>query len=295
MNLSEYLIGDSLQSFRQYKGLSVKELAEGICSEEELVSFEKEKAYPSLETLNQLANKMNIDLTYFFNIASKSTINYSTAVMQIINKHKRNWNYQAIYEIVQKELENPIFQPVMLKQFLVWHQGICVFYLENDFDKAIELLHGALDLTNEKRVNLSEREVEILTSIAILYKDMNLYTEAISMFKKGLNDLEKLPHILESRGKVRILFGLSQALTEIGEFQESLVYCQKGIEICIHEEIQYLFANLHYQSGENYIKFGNKEKGIEFLQKAIYILQLQRNDKFIQIIESEMEKLLNKC
>lgn len=295
MNLSEYLIGDSLQSFRQYKGLSVKELAEGICTEEELISFEREKSYPNLVTLNQLANKMNIDLTYFFNIASKSSINYSTAVMQIINKHKRNWNYQAIHEIVQKELENPIFQPVMLKQFLVWHQGICVFYLENNFDKAIQLLHGALDLTNEKRVNLSEREVEILTSIAILYKDMNHYTEAISMFKKGLNDLEKLPHILESRGKVRILFGLSQALTEIGEYQESLVYCQKGIDICIHEEIQYLFANLHYQSGENYIKLGNKEKGKEFLQKAIYILQLQKNDKFIQIIETEMEKSLNKC
>ncbi|KON86236.1 hypothetical protein AF332_04940 [Sporosarcina globispora] len=295
MNLSEYLIGDSLQSFRQYKGLSVKELAEGICSEEELISFEKEKAYPRLETLNQLAGRMNIDLTYFFNIASKSAINYSTAVMQLINKHKRNWNYQAIYEIVQKELENPVFQPVMLRQFLVWHQGICVFYLENDFDKAIQLLHGALDLTNEKRVNLSEREVEILASIAILYKDMNHYMDAIAMLKKALNDLEKLPHILESRGKVRILFGLSQALTEVGEFQESLVYCKKGIDICIHEEIQYLFANLHYQSGENYIKLGNQEKGIEFLQKAIYILQLQKNDKFIQIIESEMEKLLNKC
>ncbi|WP_232233728.1 helix-turn-helix domain-containing protein [Bacillus sp. J33] len=294
MNLSEYLIGDSLKSFRQYKNLSVKELAEGICSEEELISYEKERVYPSLETLNQLANKLNIDLTYFFNIASKATINYSTAVMQIINKLKRNWNYQAINEIIQKELDNPIFQPVMLKQFLIWHQGICVFYLEDNFEKAINLLHEALDLTNSKRENLTEREVEILASIAILYKDTHQYEDAIEIFKKALNDLEKLPHILESRGKVRILFGLSQALTEIGEFEESLVYCQKGIDICIHEEILYLFANLHYQCGENYIKLGNEEIGKEHLQKSIYILQLQRNEKFIKIVKSEMEKLLNK-
>ncbi|URM33393.1 helix-turn-helix transcriptional regulator [Cytobacillus firmus] len=293
MNLSEYLIGDSLKSFRQYKNISVKELADGICSEDELLSYEREKSYPSLETLNQLANKLNIDLTYFFNIASKSSINYSTAVMQIINKYKRKWNYQAIYEIVQKELNNPIFQPAMLKQFLVWHQGISVFYLEKDFEKAINILHGALDLTNEKRENLTEREVEILTSIAILYKDTGRYEEAINLFKKALGDMEKLPHILESRGKVRVLFGLSQALTEMGDFEESLYYCEKGIEICIHEEIMYLFANLHYQSGENLIKLGQKEKGQEYILKSIYILRLQQNENFIQIVEKEMEKLLN--
>jgi tetratricopeptide (TPR) repeat protein len=292
MNLSEYLIGDSLQSFRQYKNMSTKELSEGICTEEELISYEKERDYPSLEILNQLLNKLSIDLTYFFNVASKSSINYSTAVMQIINKHKRTWNYEAIYEIVQKELNNPIFQPVLLKQFLLWHQGICVFYLEKDKERAISLLHQAIDLTNPKRENLSEREIEILTGIALLHKDCKDYNEAIRVMKKALKDYEKLPHTLEPKGKVRLLFGLSQSLTEVGDYKQSIFYCQKGINLCLHEETLYLCANLHYQYGENLVKLGEKEAGKEFLKKSISILQLQKNEKLITIIEQEMEKML---
>ncbi|MGD6894514.1 helix-turn-helix domain-containing protein [Bacillus infantis] len=293
MNLSEYLIGDSLQSFRQYKNMSTKELSEGICTEEELISYEKERDYPSLEILNQLLNKLSIDLTYFFNVASKSSINYSTAVMQIINKHKRTWNYEAIYEIVQKELNNPIFQPVLLKQFLLWHQGICVFYLEKNKERAISLLHQAIDLTNPKRENLSEREIEILTSVALLHRDTKNYREAISIFKKAYEDLEKLPHILDPRGKVRVLLGLAQTLTEIEDYNESLTFCQKGIDLCIHEEILFLSANLYYQYGENLIKLGKVEKGKECINKSIYILKLQRNEKLVRIVESELENLLS--
>lgn len=293
MNLSEYLIGDSLQSFRQYKNMSTKELSEGICTEEELISYEKERDYPSLEILNQLLNKLSIDLTYFFNVASKSSINYSTAVMQIINKHKRTWNYEAIYEIVQKELNNPIFQPVLLKQFLLWHQGICVFYLEKDKERAISLLHQAIDLTNPKRENLSEREIEILTGIALLQKDCNNYLEAIEMMKKALSDFDKLPHILDIRGKVRLLFGISQSLTDIGKYEESLYYCKVGMDLCLHEEILYLCANLHYQYGENLVRLGQKEEGLEFINKSISILQLQRNEKLIKIVEFEMERLFS--
>jgi tetratricopeptide (TPR) repeat protein len=293
MNLSEYLIGDSLQSFRQYKNMSTKELSEGICTEEELISYEKERDYPSLEILNQLLNKLSIDLTYFFNVASKSSINYSTAVMQIINKHKRTWNYEAIYEIVQKELNNPIFQPVLLKQFLLWHQGICVFYLEKDKERAISLLHQAIDLTNPKRENLSEREIEILTSVALFHRDIEDYTEAISLLEKALNDLEKLPYVLDSRGKVKVLFGLSQTLTETGEFEKSIYFCQKGIDLCIHEEILYLSANLHYQYGDNLVQLGKVNEGKVYMQKALTILKLQKNEKFIKMVESEMENLFN--
>ncbi len=295
MSLKRYLIGETLESFRQYRNLSIQDLSKDICSEDELIAFEKEKAYPSLENLDKLAERLDIDLTYFFNVATNSTINYSNAVIRIINKHKRYWNYHAIYEIVQKELTNPIFQTGALKQFLIWHQGIVVFYLENDFAKAINLLNEAINITNPNRRGLNEREIEILTSIAILCKEEENYGNAISIFKDALRNLEKLPYILEPKGKLKALFGLSQALTETEEYNESLIYCQKGIDLCINEELLYLFANFHYQAGENHIKLGNKEKGREFLNESIYILKMQKNDKFIKIIETEMEKLLYKC
>lgn len=293
MSLKRYLIGETLESFRQYKHLSIQELSKDICTVDELISFEREKAYPSLETLDKLARRLDIDLTYFFNIATKSTINYSNAVIRIINKHKLNWNYHAIYEIVQREIDNSIFQSDELKQFLLWHQGVSVFYLENDFAKSINLLNQAIDITNPNRSELNEREIEILTSIAILCKEEKSYNNAIAIFKDALKNLEQLPYILDAKGKLKVLFGLSQALTEIEEYNESLIYCQKGIDLCINEELLYLFANFHYQVGENHVKLGNIEKGREFLEESINILKTQKNDKFIKIIETELVKLFN--
>lgn len=292
-SLNTYLIGDTLRSFREYKKLSIEELSEGVCTEEALSSFEKQVSYPDLETLNSLLRKLNVDLAYFFNVASKSSINYSNAVIRLINRYKRDWDYERIQEILDKELCNPIFQTDHLRQFLIWHQGICKFYLEKNLDEALELLYEAIDITNKKREDFNEREIEILTSIAILHKESNKFEEAISIFKKALDYFESLPDILDPRGKIRVYFGLAQALTEVCQYEESLIYCKTGIEYCITHELIYLLSSLYYQTGENLIKLFRKEEGLEYLDRAIYILKVQENKKFIKIIENEKDKLLH--
>lgn len=291
-NLSAYLIGDTIKSFREYKKLSIEELSEGICTEEELVAFEKEVSYPDLETLNLLLKKLNVDLAYFFNVASRSSINYANAVIRLINRLKLEWNYVRIQEIIEKEINNPIFQVGQLKQFLKWHQGICTFYLEKDLSKALEILYEAIDVTNKNRVDFNEKEIEILSSIAILHKESGNFEESYLIFENAKNYLENLPEILEPRGKLRVYFGIAQTLTEIGRFEESLEYCKKGIEYCFNQELLYLLPSLYYQSGENLIKLNRKSEGIQYIEKAIYLLELQENKKFIKIIENEKDKLL---
>lgn len=292
-NLSAYLIGDTIKSFREYKKLSIEELSDGICTEEELISFEKEQAYPELKTLFHLLNRLNVDLAYFFNVASKSSINYSNAVIRLINRFKREWNYEGIQEIIEKELDNPIFQTDQLKQFLKWHQGICTFYLEKDLSKALDLLYSAIDVTNKNRVDFNEREIEILASIALLHKETGNFKESIKLLKEALNCFENLPDILEPRGKIRVYFGLTQALTEIGEYEESLQYSKEAIKFCLSQELLFLLAHLYYQCGENLIKLTRKEEGIQYIENAIYIAELQENNKLSKIIENEKDKLIS--
>ncbi|MGG0717357.1 tetratricopeptide repeat protein [Robertmurraya massiliosenegalensis] len=292
-SLNTYLIGDTLKSFREYKKLSLKELSEGVCTEEELISFEKEVVYPDLETLNLLLRRLNVDLAYFFNVASKSSINYANAVIRLINRLKRAWNYERIQDIINNELENPIFQTDQLRQFLIWHQGICTFYLEKDLSKALDLLYQAIDITNKNRVEFNEREIEILTSIALLHKESGNFEEAVKLFKDSLESLENLPDILEPRGKIRVYFGLAQTLTEIGEYAESFQFSREGIDFCITQDLMFLLAHLYYQCGENLIKMYQKEEGLQYIEKAIYMSKLQENEKISEIIENEKDKLLS--
>lgn len=288
----DYFIGETLQSFREFKNMTIEELAEGICTEEELLLFEKDKAFPTLEILHKLAAKLKIDISYFINVASKSTINYTTAVIQIVDRYKRERNYHAIFNIVKRELNNPAFGDPYLKQFLIWHEGICVYYLHNDLEQAIELLYEAISITNSANLNLTERETEILNSIAILHYENKDYENALNIFLEALTNLDKLPHLLNHKVKIRVLFGLSQVFTELGKYEESLTYCYKGIDLCINEESLYCLNEFYYQMGENYVKLGDFEKGKECLDECLHLLKLEKKTGLLEIIQGEVKKLL---
>jgi transcriptional regulator with XRE-family HTH domain len=290
--IDEYTFGEVLKSFREYKEMSLKELADNICTVEELISFEKGSVYPTLDTCFQLAMKLNVELTYILEIISKTNINYPIKIMKIIDRYKRERNYEAVYNIVRIEQKNPLFSQLQLKQYLLWHLGICTFYVEKDFDKAIELLYQAIELTNPSKKNLYENEIEILTSIALLFYDTQEYQVAMTIFMEVLADLDKLPNLCNSLIKLKILFGLSQSLTELGEYQQSISYCEKGIELCTSEEKLFLLLEFHYQLGENYAKLGECTKANDNFNKCLFLLKLERKEKLYEIIEKEIAKQL---
>jgi tetratricopeptide (TPR) repeat protein len=295
MSLVGYNFGEILRSSRVFKGLTEAQLAEGICSEVEIIQFEKEEKYPTIDQLFKMASKLKVELNHFFDIASTDTYNYAIAVTELIKKYKRERDYAAIHEIVQKEQDNPLFKHTSFNQFLVWHQGICTYYLEGDRQKSISQLAQALEMTHQEQAGMSEREIEILTSMAIIEKDSGNLDKAVELFQNALNELTGLPQVLDSRIWLRILYGLAQALSKIERYEESLIYCSKGIDNCIYEENMYLFGELYYQTGMNYIKLGKENKGKEYLEKAIMIFKLQQNEKFASLVMDEMGKLLKYC
>ncbi|MBY0122289.1 helix-turn-helix transcriptional regulator [Bacillus sp. S/N-304-OC-R1] len=293
MKLEKYLFGEILQSFREYKSLSLEELAGGICTVEELVSFEKERAYPTLDVLYKFAKKLDMELTYFFDIASKTTIHYPNAVIQLIEKYKRERDYVAINNIIQSEKYSPLFNQKSLKQYLMWHQGICYHHLDGDSDRAFDTLSKAIALTNPKRVSLTEREIEILTSIGLIFYDTKNYRSAVTIFLEALSSIENLPHVLNMKGQLRILFGLSQAYTKLDMYEESLSYCYKGLNLCINEELLYLLNEFYYQIGHNYVKIGEVDKGKYYLEECLHLLRLEKKTRLLKIMEIEIDNLLN--
>jgi transcriptional regulator with XRE-family HTH domain len=295
MGLVGYNFGEILRSSRIFKGLTEAQLADGICSEEDIIQFEKEAKYPTIDQLYKIASKLEIELNHFFDIASTDTFNYAIAVTELIKKYKRERDYGAINEIIQKEQDNPLFKHKSFNQYLVWHQGICTYYLEEDKLKSIALLDQALAMTHKEQANMTEREIEILTSMAIIEKDSGSLDKSVELFRNALNQLTELPQVQDSSIWLRILYGLAQALSKLERFEESLIYCSKGIDNCIYEENMYLFGELHYQAGMNFIKLGIENKGKEYLEKAVLSFKLQKNEKYASLVTTEMEKLLKFC
>lgn len=237
-----YNFGEILRSSRVFKGLTEAQLAEGICSEVDIIQFEKEEKYPTIDQLFKMASKLEVELNHFFDIASTDTYNYAIAVTELIKKYKRERDYAAINEIIQKEQDNPLFKHTSFNQFLVWHQGICTYYLEGDRKQSIGLLDEALNMTHQEQTGMSEREIEILTSMAIIEKDSGNLDKAVELFQNALNELTGLPQVLDSRIWLRILYGLARHCQSLRDMknpsstvvkESTIVYMKK---ICIYLE-----------------------------------------------------------
>ncbi|MCJ8008538.1 helix-turn-helix domain-containing protein [Lederbergia wuyishanensis] len=288
-------IGEILQSLRVNKGIALEELAEDICSVEELDLMEKNKQVPTIDQLFMLANKLNVKLSDFFDFTSADSASYVSAVSGLINKYKRERNYKAIDEIVQREKVNPLFNFPSSQQFLLWNEAICLYYLSEpqirDKETSVKMLNEALDITNPLRKGLSEREIEIKMSIAIIEKDHMNFEGAITILKEILEDIDKFPALAEPQIRLRALFGLSQSLSRLNKFEESLIYSEKGIKQCINDEVLYLLGEFLYQSASNNLALDNKKLGIDYLNKALNIFKLQENHAFSNFVENELEKL----
>ncbi|MBY0124113.1 helix-turn-helix domain-containing protein [Bacillus sp. S/N-304-OC-R1] len=292
MKIENLNFGEVLHSLRTYKKLKIEELADGICSAEDIELFEKDHKYPTLEQFSKLADKLNVDVNYLFDFTTSSRFNYSVTVSNLINDYKKKRDYRAIYEIIQKEKANPLFHKTPNQQYLLWHEGICVYYIENNKELAIQLLEKAIKLTNTNFTNLTEREIDILSSIAIIEKDAQNFDTALSLFSEAINHLSAIPYKHDPKIEIKVFYSYAQLLTKVGRYHESLRYCLEGIQICISKDLNYQFADFHYQAGENYIRLGELEKGNEYMEKAITIFNIQGNSKFAQLVKTEYRKLL---
>ncbi|WP_110927901.1 helix-turn-helix domain-containing protein [Bacillus massiliglaciei] len=290
--MAELNVGSVIRELRSKHGMSIDDLAENVCQPEDLWDYERNIKSPTVNELEQIADKLNVDVIYFFTLANKPIFNYIETIQALIKKHKRTRNYKAIQGIVNNELPTAMDKSKSFFQFIKWHQGICQFYIQDDKDSSLETLYEALHLTSKDGIIVNLIEIEILTSIGGIYLEIQAYEKALYIFRSILQHLEEQDHLKEGTIYIRILHTLAQTLTEMEEYEESLELCLKAIEICISNEFLFLFGELFFLTGENYVRLGNLELGIEYMDKSKMIFELQNDAVFVNLVSEEKERVI---
>ncbi|UOY94534.1 helix-turn-helix transcriptional regulator [Ectobacillus sp. JY-23] len=283
-------IGLIIKDVRKALGYTQKELVEGICSQAQLSKIESGKENPSSVTLYKIAKKLGIDINYFFNVAQSPQLEYMKNIKAEMRKQVRNRNYGEVAALIKREKDKQIFQDIDSQQFFLWHEGVCVYYLERNEEKAISFLKTALRMTSRTPHFATEREIEILNSIGIIYNETKKYEESIETYTKALQ-LIHTEHEESYKVKIRVLYGLSKSLTAIQKFTESVDYIDLGIKECLKQETLYLFGELHYQQGVNWHHLNEKERAVQFMQKAATIFELQQNYTFSEFVHNNISML----
>ena len=100
MKSTKELIATRLKELRKKRGLTQEELAEAInLDAKHLSKLERAGSYPSIPTLEKLADALQVELKDIFNFDSLKDKNYIIDEFQKILKYSDNKHLQVLYKI----------------------------------------------------------------------------------------------------------------------------------------------------------------------------------------------------
>ncbi|MEI5907493.1 helix-turn-helix domain-containing protein [Bacillus spongiae] len=285
-------IGEEIFMLRKSIGMSQTELSKGICTQAQISKIEKGLVYPYATTLYQIAKKLGVDLNYFFDIASSPNISYIKELESLLKQYRRKMEYKKIQDIIHDERKNPlVINNKYNFQLLLWHQGICLYHLDNQPKEAISILNQAIELTNQHLKVYSEREIEIINSKSVIYFEQHEYDLMLLEYKGIMGQLDSLHTQIDPTIKTRILYNTAKGLTRKEEYEQSIHYCMEGIEWCQETDNMYLFAELHYHIGYNYEALNDWQSAYEFMSKALFMFDIQNNHQYTPLIHRKLDDI----
>ncbi|WPK11478.1 helix-turn-helix domain-containing protein [Lysinibacillus louembei] len=277
-------ISQKIKELRKKRGLTQKDLAEGICTQAMVSNFEKGEMIPSSLTLFAIAQRLGVDMNYFFDISnSTSTSIKATDAQQIIRKLIHQHDYQSAYFIVQNELLQEALLAPEYRQFLLWHKGICLWFLHKELDAAIQTLEDALQIDNQQN---TEQTAAILNSIAVIYAEATLYEKSLAYYEQCLPLLQGQTSI-SYLVKIRIYFGASRTFKYLERYEEAILLAKQGIQLCVENETLYLLGQLLFQEAHSVILSSeDKTAAVPYLEHAKAIFTLQNKYDYLKAIEN---------
>ncbi|PGN15086.1 transcriptional regulator [Bacillus thuringiensis] len=284
-----YDLGITIKELRIKKNISQSELCHGICSQSQISKIEKGVIYPSSILLYQLSERLGIDPNHIFALTQNKKIKYVENVKYVIKDCLKQKQYKELYEIVKKEKNLNNFQTKEEQQFLIWHEAIAIFMVERSIKTALDLLNHALKLTLTNSNFLSEREIDIMQTMAIFHGENKEYEKSITILRRCLNNFNKLAFPRDKEIKLKIIFNLAKNLGHANQHEEAIKYNDMGIQLAINLNTLYLLGELYYGQGWNLLKLKqyNKEDVDNNMKKALFIFELTKNEKKLQIIKEE--------
>ncbi|WP_164682242.1 helix-turn-helix domain-containing protein [Streptococcus hyointestinalis] len=222
---------------RKEKGLTQKELAEGICVQAVISKIEKGETTPSVDLFFKLAKKLDIDMSVIssmFDLNNTAHHNgvYSDKVKQLL--YMRDYDNLAY---VLKTL-NPAEMTEEELLYYEWLRAIAGYMTKQiSFTKTIERLNALLPKT---KTTYQQLYLKIVSAIGSIYSDNQENALALSAFESIVNDYQ-VSH--DFRDRVTFLYSISRAYFVEGDIDKSLTYISKAIDELLEEKSMYLLGD----------------------------------------------------
>ncbi|MBM7690739.1 transcriptional regulator with XRE-family HTH domain [Peribacillus deserti] len=284
-------LGKTIKEIRKARKYTQKELADGICTQAYISKLESGFIIPSADFLYRISIRMGISMNDFFLNKDSIRRDYFNDIDLFVRQKLKESDFKAILDLIEKEVKNPLLTSKADKQFFMWHKGVCIFYLHNDLEKALQLLTDGLYYIYEKETQFTQREVEILVSIGNIYNDSKDYLQAEESYKKAIRIIKELSmKTVKTTIYIRVLYNYSKLLYRRSEYTLSLKYVNEAILKCISIDSLYLLGDLKYQKGLILLQLNQYQRSREAMLEASYLFKVQNNYKYFEHVQNQITK-----
>ncbi|MFS0786837.1 helix-turn-helix transcriptional regulator [Shouchella sp. 1P09AA] len=274
-------IARKVQFLRKRESLTQAELSKGICTQAQISNIEKGVLNPSSLTLFHIAQRLKVDMNYFF----YQQLDYPTH-SQLFQNNLRLLALKEDFQAIRDQLNSS--HDTGKDPFALWHEALCHYYLDGLYEKAIEQLCDAYENGTIAR----RYQLNMLSDLGFMYVQLNLFEEAFFCFdtlsqelnmQNGGIDYKRLL-ICANLGKAHVLFSTHQ----YGEAEEC---CLVGERLCIDYKILAGLSELFDLHGKSLLKRGEYTKAYTYISKARDVYAIEKKQEEV----ARMEALLTVC
>lgn len=286
-------VGKEIRRLRIASGLSQKDLLDGDLTQSTLSKIENgEITNIRVISFFTICERLGVDPNYLINIAIGDSVPYIDEITKQMDWHRKRDEFSELYRIVKAEKDNLYFQQPKLKQYMLWNEAICIFDdNKGKFQLALDKLTEALHITLRPSKNYSEREIEILSSIAGIQMDHGKSDEAIKNYELCLKQLNKLPRLQNNEIKTKVYSNIVKWKANHQQNYESINLSYSGIEWCQQNDSLYLLENFYYYIGYNHDLLDEYEPALDYYNQSLYMMINRNKMEHVSIVREKIENL----
>ncbi|UAL49866.1 helix-turn-helix transcriptional regulator (plasmid) [Sutcliffiella horikoshii] len=285
MGISSKEIGIEIKRLRKMRSISQSELAEGICSQTTISSIEIGRAFPSVDILYHLSNRLNVTMDYFFQHTTSQNQIYTSETIKNIERLLKAQNYIEILEITtfERKLRESRNLGGNFNQFIDWHH-----YRASQLNGDItwkECVEKLSTLVKSRELNTTQfQALKIKNVIANVLSENKEDDAAQKIYEDILK--ENIPLEAYQRFKLKVYFNLAKLHFYKEEYTNSVEIAQNGIDLSINLEDMSMLGNLYLQAARSMINLDfNKEKIIDYIEKARFYCKVLNKCWHIEFID----------
>lgn len=278
-------IGDKVIKRRKEVKMTQAELAKDICTQSQVSRIEKNEIMPSSETLFLIANKLNVSMDYFFGVEKVNNIIRGKKICQ---DYLESREFETLEVFVDAQLQT-IITDYEYKYFN-WVKAVCSAYTSKDLEASIQRLEELAD--KDIGVKDPDLDASIFNSLAIFYRN-------IGELHKADRAIEKAKYIIRNNElyndtAVKVYYQYATLLMISEDYHRCLEFAQEGINMCLDNNIMYLFDRLLY------LYCGAKQdlNNISVRDKDLFILgyglaKIKNDIDLVELYEKELTAFNN--